>query len=98
MNKYQLKEEERKKMREAEVEASLQEGAKSGSKTKKDDESDSSSSDDEEEIDAEKAEMLDREGAMVGQQIDTGRVGMQVAGLLARVPAVAVCAWLASDE
>jgi len=76
MKKYEQKDQERKKMREAEVEASLQQGAKVKAK-KANDDSDSSSSDDDAEVDAEKAEMLDIDNANVGQTIDTGRVGMQ---------------------
>jgi len=77
MNKYELKDQERKLMRAAEVEASLQEGAKSKTAKSKDDSDSSESSDDDDEVDAEKAEMLDREQKLVGQQIDTGRIGMQ---------------------
>jgi pre-mRNA-processing factor SLU7 len=79
IQKYELKDQERKKLREAEIEASLQEGGSSKSKEKKqdDDESDSSSSDDDEGVDVEKAELLDRDGGNVGQTIDTGRIGMQ---------------------
>jgi hypothetical protein len=104
MNKYELKDQERKLLRAAEVEASLQanilksplyselcinysraltfenlgqEGAKGKATEKSKDESDSSDSSDEDEVDAEKAEMLDREQKLVGQQIDTGRIGMQ---------------------
>jgi len=76
MNKYEQKDLERKKIREAEVEASLQEGAKGKAKKQNDDDSDSSS-DEDEVLDAEKAEMLDTDQALVGQTIDTGRVGMQ---------------------
>ena len=54
-----------------------QEGAKGKATEKSKDESDSSDSSDEDEVDAEKAEMLDREQKLVGQQIDTGRIGMQ---------------------
>ena len=77
MKKYELKDQERKLLRAAEVEASLQEGAKGKATEKSKDESDSSDSSDEDEVDAEKAEMLDREQKLVGQQIDTGRIGMQ---------------------
>jgi hypothetical protein len=37
---------------------------------------DSSSDSEDDDVDTEKAEMLDRDQTLVGQQIDTGRVGM----------------------
>jgi len=99
MKKHDLQAEERKKLREKQVEESLQvqeaeEGDKNKTKAEKkaakkaavnqnkenaddDDDSSSSSDDDEEAVDAEKAEMLDQEGALIGQQLDEGRVGMQ---------------------
>jgi pre-mRNA-processing factor SLU7 len=76
MNKFELKDQERKKMREAEIEASLQDGAKNTAKKQDNEEDDSSSDSEDDDVDAEKAEMLDRDQALVGQQIDTGRVGM----------------------
>ncbi len=79
MQKYEQKDAERRKLREAEIESSLIEGGSSTakSKNKKDDDESDSSSDEDDQVDAEKAEMLDRDGGNVGQTIDTGRVGMQ---------------------
>lgn len=91
MKKADLQAEERKKMREQLVEESLQvkEGEDDKPQTKEqkraakkaaiqNESSDSSSSDDEEEaVDADKADVLEEDGALIGQQIDEGRVGMQ---------------------
>jgi len=75
MKKHELVSTARQELREKKLEESLQ---GDGKEAKKDaPESDSSESSDEEEIDAEKAELLDRDQQLVGQQIDQGRLGMQ---------------------
>eukprot|EP00960_Hanusia_phi_P006119 176474-Hanusia_phi.AAC.1 len=78
VKRHELLAKERQALREQNVDKSLQEGESSASRAKQKDESDSSSSDDEDEMkDAEKAEMIDQDGKLVGQQLDTGRLGMQ---------------------
>ena len=78
VKRHELLAKERQALREQNVDKSLQEGESSASRVKQKDESDSSSSDDEDEQkDAEKAEMIDQDGKLVGQQLDTGRLGMQ---------------------
>jgi pre-mRNA-processing factor SLU7 len=81
MKKHELLAKERQAIREANVDASLVEGGtktdKKAKKKKDDDSSSSSDEEEEQEMDADKAEMLDRDGAVIGQQIDEGRVGMK---------------------
>jgi len=96
MKKHELQAEERRKLREAKVEASLlveEEGedkgksraekradkkaAKKAEKQEESEDSDSSTDSDEGEVDAEKAELLDQDGKLLGQQLDEGRIGMQ---------------------